>query len=63
MEEHNRNNRLARPVPTLIGYSRIYYVFKIKARSLFSIIFLQAQFARKIICLNSVLLRKLLFTF
>ena len=39
--------RLARSLLTLIGSWRIYYVFKIKARIPFNILFLKFQFALK----------------
>ena len=39
--------RLARSLLTLIGSWRIYYVFKIKARLPFNILFLKVQFALK----------------
>ena len=40
-------HRLARTMPTLVGSSRIYYDFKIKSCSPFSILFLQVQVTKK----------------
>ena len=54
--------RLARSLLTLIGSWRIYYVFKIKARLPFNILFLKFQFALKKVLLSPIFFKTSLQT-
>ena len=60
LKEYNRNNRLAQALLTLIGFCRIYYVFKIKVCLPFNILFLKVQFAPKKVFLSPIFFETLL---
>ena len=60
LKEYNRNNRLAQALLTLIGFCRIYYVFKIKVCLPFNILFLKVQFAPKKVFLSLIFFETLL---
>ena len=60
LKEYNRNNRLAQALLTLIGFSRIYYVFKKKVCLPFNILFLKVQFAPKKVFLSPIFFETLL---